>query len=45
MAAKKPEAKSTSLSWKNQQLRVKRKAKKMMTWEKSDRFRRIGLIK
>lgn len=38
-------AKATSLSWKNMKRRVERKAKKMMTWEKSDRLRRIGLIK
>ena len=43
MDVKKPE--STSLSWKYRLLRLKRKAKKMMTHEKADRFRRIGLIK
>lgn len=41
----KTQPQATSLSRKYQLLRVKRKAKKMMTVEKADRFRRIGLIK
>jgi hypothetical protein len=36
---------TVSLSRKYQLIRVKRKARKMMTAEKADRFRRIGLIK
>jgi hypothetical protein len=36
---------STSLSAKNQARRVKRKAQKMMTPEKWDRWKRIGLVK
>jgi hypothetical protein len=41
----KTKTKLISLSRKYQLIRVKRKTKKMMTAEKADRFRRIGLIK
>lgn len=36
---------ATSLSAKNQARRAKRKAQKMMTPEKWDRWKRIGLVK
>jgi len=36
---------TTSISGKNQKRRVERKAKKMMTREKWDRFKRIGVVK
>jgi len=42
---KNPKAVSTSLSGKNQARRVKRKAEKMMTAEKWNRWKRIGLVK
>jgi hypothetical protein len=38
-------APTTSLSGKNQARRVKRKAARLMTAEKWDRWKRIGLVK
>lgn len=45
MADTKVKGKGESLSWKNQKRRVEKKAKKMMTREKAERLKRIGLAK